>query len=48
MVGDTPLASAAAAKLPVSTTRTNIAMLASVSMIENPWFGMGRIMARLL
>jgi DOPA 4,5-dioxygenase len=36
MVADTLLASAAAAKLPDSTTCTNIAMLARIFMIANP------------
>jgi hypothetical protein len=35
IVADTPLATAAAAKLPLSTTRTNIAMPASLSIVQN-------------
>jgi hypothetical protein len=36
IVADTPSASAAAAKLPLSTTFTNILMPASLSTIKNP------------
>jgi 4-oxalocrotonate tautomerase len=41
MVAETWLISAAALKLPLSTTRTNISMPASLFMIENPWVSYG-------